>query len=213
MQASFSKLRGDWPRINKGNWWIRFYWCLHFYISLVTERGAGSQTVLLYKLDSFPLNPLRKTCRHSQAMVLLCVTEHSLLQVGLNVVWIGQNHISPQHVQTPDLTSVYIQNGQPVDHKGISCVESERINRRLWHTHTQKKTKLKRHHVLPVHTSNALLYYALDLLEHAGIFFINPVSQVTTVIQDLTRNQKDKFSMFEYAEQIIWYNECPFLHF
>lgn len=138
-------------------------------------------------------------------MVLLCVTEHSLLQVGLNVVWIGQNHISPQHVQTPDLTSVHIQNGQPVDHKGISaelnkCVESERMNRRLWHTQKQKKTKLKRHHVLPVHTSNALLYYALDLLEHAGIFFINPVSQVTTVIQDLTRNQKDKFSMFEYAE-------------
>lgn len=69
-------------------------------------------------------------------MVLLCVTDHSLLQVGLDVVLIGQNHTSPQHVQTPDLTSVHIQNRQPVDHKGISaelnkCAESELMNRRL----------------------------------------------------------------------------------
>lgn len=68
--------------------------------------------------------------------------------------------------------------------------------------HTQNKTK-KKHHVLPVHTSNALLYYALDLLEHAGIFFINPVSQVTTVIQDLTRNQKDNlFCIFKHRKLI-----------
>lgn len=39
---------------------------------------------------------------------------------------------------------------------------------------------------LPVHTSNTLLHDALDLLKHVGIFFINPVSQVSTIVQDLT---------------------------
>lgn len=42
----------------------------------------------------------------------------------------------------------------------------------------------------PVNTSNALLYDALDLLKHVGVFFIDPVSQVATVIQDLIENQK-----------------------
>lgn len=39
--------------------------------------------------------------------------------------------------------------------------------------------------VSPVHPGDAFLYDALDLLEHVGVFFIDPVSQVTTVIQDL----------------------------
>lgn len=39
--------------------------------------------------------------------------------------------------------------------------------------------------VSPVHPGDTFLYYALDLLEHVGVFFIDPVSQVTTVIQDL----------------------------
>lgn len=39
--------------------------------------------------------------------------------------------------------------------------------------------------VPPVHTGDTLLYNALDLLEHVGVFFIDPVSQVATVIQDL----------------------------
>lgn len=33
--------------------------------------------------------------------------------------------------------------------------------------------------------SNTFLYNALDLLEHVGVFFIDPVRQVATVIQDL----------------------------
>lgn len=37
----------------------------------------------------------------------------------------------------------------------------------------------------PVNTSNTFLYNALDLLEHVGVFFIDPVGQVATVIQDL----------------------------
>lgn len=36
-----------------------------------------------------------------------------------------------------------------------------------------------------MHPGDAFLYDALDLLEHVGVFFIDPVSQVTTVIQDL----------------------------
>lgn len=44
--------------------------------------------------------------------------------------------------------------------------------------------------ILPVYSSNTLLHYALDLLEHVGVFFIDPVSQVSTVIQDLTDNQR-----------------------
>ena len=36
-----------------------------------------------------------------------------------------------------------------------------------------------------MHTSDTLLYDAFDLLEHVGILFINPVSQVSAVIQDL----------------------------
>lgn len=38
-----------------------------------------------------------------------------------------------------------------------------------------------------MNTSNTFLYNALDLLEHVGVFFIDPVGQVTTVIQDLIR--------------------------
>lgn len=37
----------------------------------------------------------------------------------------------------------------------------------------------------PVNTSNTFLYNALDLLEHVGVFFIDPVGQVATIIQDL----------------------------
>lgn len=37
----------------------------------------------------------------------------------------------------------------------------------------------------PVNTSHTFLYNALDLLEHVGVFFIDPVGQVATVIQDL----------------------------
>lgn len=51
-----------------------------------------------------------------------------------------------------------------------------------------KNTGLLR--VPPVHTGDALLYDALDLLEHVWVFFIDPVSQVSTVIQDLTHNQR-----------------------
>lgn len=41
-----------------------------------------------------------------------------------------------------------------------------------------------------MHAGNTFLYDALDLLEHVGVFFIDPVSQVTTVIQDLMGNQE-----------------------
>lgn len=44
--------------------------------------------------------------------------------------------------------------------------------------------------LLPMHTSDTLLHDALDLLEHVGIFFIDPVSQVSTIIQDLTFGEK-----------------------
>lgn len=37
----------------------------------------------------------------------------------------------------------------------------------------------------PVNASNTFLYNALDLLEHVGVFFIDPVGQVAAVIQDL----------------------------
>lgn len=37
----------------------------------------------------------------------------------------------------------------------------------------------------PVNPSNTFLYNALDLLEHVGVFFIDPVGQVAAVIQDL----------------------------
>lgn len=37
----------------------------------------------------------------------------------------------------------------------------------------------------PVNTSNTFLYNALDLLEHVGVFFVDPVGQVATIIQDL----------------------------
>lgn len=39
-----------------------------------------------------------------------------------------------------------------------------------------------------MHAGNTLLYDAFDLLEHVGVFFIDPVSKVSTVIQDLTDN-------------------------
>lgn len=51
--------------------------------------------------------------------------------------------------------------------------------------------------VSPVHAGNTFLYYALDLLEHVGVFFIDPVSQVTTIIQDLMDNQETKTSRVE----------------
>lgn len=36
-----------------------------------------------------------------------------------------------------------------------------------------------------MNTSNTFLDDALDLLEHVGVFFIDPVGQVAAVIQDL----------------------------
>lgn len=44
--------------------------------------------------------------------------------------------------------------------------------------------------VPPVHTGDTLLYDTLDLLEHVWVFFIDPVSQVSAVIQNLTRKSK-----------------------
>lgn len=41
-----------------------------------------------------------------------------------------------------------------------------------------------------MHTGDTLLYDALDLLEHVGVFFIDPVSQISSVIQNLTRQSK-----------------------
>lgn len=41
-------------------------------------------------------------------------------------------------------------------------------------------------------SSDALLDDAFNLFEHVGIFFINPVSQVSTVIQDLAEKTKQK---------------------
>lgn len=38
----------------------------------------------------------------------------------------------------------------------------------------------------PVNTSNTFLYDALDLLEHVGVLFIDPVGQVAAVVQDLS---------------------------
>lgn len=37
----------------------------------------------------------------------------------------------------------------------------------------------------PVNTSNTFLYDALDLLEHVGVLFIDPVGQVAAIVQDL----------------------------
>lgn len=41
-----------------------------------------------------------------------------------------------------------------------------------------------------MHTGDTLLYDTLDLLEHVWVFFIDPVSQVSAVIQNLTRKSK-----------------------
>ena len=43
-----------------------------------------------------------------------------------------------------------------------------------------------------MHSGDTLLYDALNLLEHVGVFFIDPVSQVSAVIQDLTDEDKDR---------------------
>lgn len=37
-----------------------------------------------------------------------------------------------------------------------------------------------------MNTSNTFLYDALDLLEHVGVLFIDPVGQVAAVVQDLS---------------------------
>lgn len=42
---------------------------------------------------------------------------------------------------------------------------------------------------LPVHAGHALLHDALDLLEHVGVFLVNPVREVASVIQDLQGRQ------------------------
>lgn len=41
-----------------------------------------------------------------------------------------------------------------------------------------------------MHTGHTFLHDAFDLLEHVGVFFINPVSQITTIIQDLIENRE-----------------------
>lgn len=38
---------------------------------------------------------------------------------------------------------------------------------------------------VPVDTSHALLHYPLDLLKHVGVFLVNPVGEISSVIQDL----------------------------
>lgn len=43
--------------------------------------------------------------------------------------------------------------------------------------------------LLPVHTSHALLHNPSDLLEYVGVFLINPMGQVPTVVQDLENRQ------------------------
>lgn len=42
----------------------------------------------------------------------------------------------------------------------------------------------------PVNPGDTLLHNALDLLEHIGVLFVDPVSQVSTVIQDLTDDER-----------------------
>lgn len=49
--------------------------------------------------------------------------------------------------------------------------------------------------VPPVHAGHTLLHDALDLLEHVGVFFIDPVSQISTVIQDLSDHRRQTSTM------------------
>lgn len=53
----------------------------------------------------------------------------------------------------------------------------------------------------PVNTSDTFLYDALDLLEHVGIFLIDPMCQVTTVIQDLIGPSETKMCRIEEREK------------
>lgn len=64
--------------------------------------------------------------------------------------------------------------------------------------------------LLPMHTSDTLLHDALDLLEHVGIFFIDPVSQVSTIIQDLTFGGKTIYYRRGGGDQISFL--CWFIH-
>lgn len=62
----------------------------------------------------------------------------------------------------------------------------------------QKLTALKRLELqqlldsLPVHASHALLYDTSDLLEHIGVLLINPMGQISTIIQDLENTKRRK---------------------
>lgn len=44
--------------------------------------------------------------------------------------------------------------------------------------------------LLPVHAGHALLHNPSDLLEDTGVFLINPMGQVPTIIQDLEKNME-----------------------
>jgi hypothetical protein len=46
----------------------------------------------------------------------------------------------------------------------------------------------------PVYSSDALLHDAFDLLEHVGVFLIDPVGQVSAVIQDLEQDTTTRLS-------------------
>lgn len=43
--------------------------------------------------------------------------------------------------------------------------------------------------LLPVDTSHTLLYDPLDLLKHVGVLLVDPVSEISSIIQDLQQNQ------------------------
>lgn len=45
------------------------------------------------------------------------------------------------------------------------------------------------HFPLPVHSSDTLLYDPLDLLEHVGIFLVDPMSEISSIIQNLEEKQ------------------------
>lgn len=52
-----------------------------------------------------------------------------------------------------------------------------------------------------MNASDTFLYDALDLLEHVGIFLIDPMCQVTTVIQDLIGPSETKMCRIEEREK------------
>lgn len=52
-----------------------------------------------------------------------------------------------------------------------------------------------------MHAGDTLLHDALDLLEHVGVFLIDPVSQISTVIQDLTEEDEQSGGQMEKDDQ------------